>query len=779
MHCEYISKIKLKMQNTFSLKVLAIALVSSFLSLILLGASLVIYPLKIDIEYSQKIFSSDSTLIAAYLTSDHKWRLRTKPDEVSAELKKAIIQKEDKYFYYHFGFNPIAIAKAGINNIFHSSDRLGASTISMQVIRLLEKRKRTYFSKAVELLRTLQLELLYSKDEILEMYLSLLPYGSNIEGAESAAYIYFKTPANKLSLSQSVMLAVIPNNPNKLRPDKSKIILSYRNKYLNKFLSDGIFTKESIDDALSEPLTAERNEVPNMNPHFTLELKKHNKAEEIYTYLDLKLQSEISNIIAPKGAELKSDGINNLAIIVIDNSNNSVISYFGSQDFYDSLALGQNNGITALRSPGSTLKPSLYALAMDKGILSPKMILFDIPTDFSGYFPENFDELFHGAVTAESALFNSLNIPAVKILSEVKMESFIGILKRAGFTSISKSAEKLGLSMILGGCSATLESLTNLYSSLANSGKYRELKYTKTQDNDKSEELFSDAASYLITKILMPENQRKETEYFKIKNINIPNIAWKTGTSFGMRDAWAIGYNNKYTVGVWTGNFTGDGSPKLIGSKAALPILFDIYNYLSYKKQFVLNQPTNITPVYVCKTSGKIPNEFCKDLILDDHIKGITNIGKCDIHKEIFCSSDTSISYCYDCLPKSGYLPITFEVYPNEYYLWLDNNKLSYPKIPQHNPNCTSVNSSSILKILSPSRYYTYFIETGSETEIALQASSAAGSKFVYWYIDNDYYGKSKNGEKIFFKPFKENHKIKCIDSRGAESEYYIKCKFY
>jgi penicillin-binding protein 1C len=351
-----------------------------------------LFPLPAQKEFSKEIYAKDGTLLTAYLTSDDKWRLRTRLEDVSPELIKALIEKEDKWFYWHLGINPISILKAAVSNVTTGKTVSGASTITMQVARMLEPKKRTYLNKFFEMLRAVQFEIKYSKKEILEQYLSLLPFGGNIEGVKSASYIYFDRPPDKLSLAQSIMLAVIPNDPNSLRLDRqNEEIVIKRNYWINKFRKNEVYLSVDLNDALNEPLEGKRYDMPMSAPHFSYYIKDKFNGDIINTSLDLPIQRTTENLLLRHVRKTFYRGITNGAVFVIDNGNSSVAAYCGSADFYDEESSGQVNGITATRSPGSTLKAALYASLFDSGNLTPQLKLADIPTDFHGYQPENYD----------------------------------------------------------------------------------------------------------------------------------------------------------------------------------------------------------------------------------------------------------------------------------------------------------------------------------------------------------------------------------------------------
>ena len=536
-----------------------------------------LFPLPPTPRYSPIVLAADGSVLHAFLNPTQKWRMKTELAEITPTLQQAIINKEDRYFRYHFGVNPVAIMQAAGRNIFGKGRTTGASTITMQVARLLEPKERTFGNKLLEMLRAVQLEAHYSKAEILQLYLNLVPYGGNIEGVKSAALLYFQQPPDYLSLAQTVTLAIIPNQPRALVLGKNNDrILAERNRWLRQFQKQHLFPNQDIEDALNEPLDAQRHAAPTLAPHLARRLVSQFPNRPIlHSTLRRGPQAKAEELTKNYVRRLRELGITQAAVLVVHNRTRAVEAYVGSADFRDAAGSGQVDGVRAVRSPGSTLKPFLYALAVDRGILTPKLKLPDVPTNFSGFRPENFDKSCAGEVTVERALTYSLNIPAVRVLAEVGVPAFTDKLRAAGFKSVAKAAPRLGLSTILGGCGATLEELTGLYAALADGGNYQPLGITASSEKNPStlhpspsKLLFSPAAAFLITDILA-QRTRPDLPMGYQNSRHLPKIAWKTGTSYGRRDAWSIGYNADYTIGVWVGNFSGQGSPALTGADVA------------------------------------------------------------------------------------------------------------------------------------------------------------------------------------------------------------------
>lgn len=740
-----------------------------------------LFPFPPEKQFSKVIYADDGSLLASYLTRDDKWRLSVKLEEISPDLVKAIIQKEDKWFYWHPGFNPIAALRALFDNITSGEIRSGASTITMQTVRILRPSKRTYLAKIIEVLKALQLELRYSKGEILEMYLSLLPYGGNVEGVKSASYIYFNRPPSKLSLSQAILLTIIPNNPNAFRLDRSaEQVVKKRNEWINRFSFENTFDRKTLADAKNEQVSKSRYEFPIRAPHFCNYVAGAFNGTNLHTTLNPRIQGISEDLLNNYINRIISMGVSNGAILVIDNRKKSVVAYCGSKDFSNDNISGQVNGITAIRSPGSTLKPALYAFAFDIGIITPKMKLPDIPTDFGGYEPENFNPVFNGEVTAEYALLNSLNVPAVKLLQKAGYREFIQLLKKGGLHSLSNNEKKLGLSLILGGCGTTLEELTRLFSVFANGGRLFPANYLKDKSvSESGTEIFSKEASYLISDILS-KNERPDYSNLELTSTSNSRFAWKTGTSFGKRDAWAVGYNQRFTIGVWLGNFDGRGSPYLTGAGAAVPLLTDLFNSIDrINNKSWFSKSENISSRTVCKETGLIPGSHCEINVSDLYIRNVSTNQICDLYKEFFTDKEEKVSYCKECLPRGDYIIKWYPVYPPELRLWFAKNNLNKAAPPEHNPECETKFSSAGPLILSPSANFDYLLERNSNQEILLSAASDSKTKIHYWYLNGEFYKKSKPDERIFFTPSDQEVKITCIDDFGRNSSITIKISYY
>jgi len=521
-------------------------------------------------------------VLHSFLSADEKWRMYIEPNEISPLLKKTFLEKEDKYFYYHPGVNPFALARAFFNNVVQGKRTSGASTITMQVVRLLHPRKRTYGNKVIEIIESFQLELSQSKDEILNLYLNLVPYGGNIEGVKSVALLYLDKMPQQLSLSECVALSIIPNRPNSLKPGKhNERINVAKNLWLKRHQENGVFPNRDIEAARQEEFIGKRKSSPKELPHLSRRLKNTFPGQyNIISTIESEKQKKAEKLLVTYAKSLSYQGINNASVLVIDNHTKEVVTYIGSPDFNDDKHGGQVDGIRAVRSPGSTLKPFLYGLAMEEGLITPMTRLMDVPLNFQGYEPENYDGEFHGSITANNALASSLNLPAVRLLDKYKTRNFIAKLVDAGFDQIARDENKLGLSMILGGCGVTMEELCALFTSFANNGTMEKIRYTSIEGvGEKTQQLLSPEANFLMSRIML-DVSRPDLPGAWRNTANLPEIAWKTGTSYGRKDAWSIGYNKDYTIGVWVGNFDNRGVPEMSGAGSAAPLLFQLFNAL-------------------------------------------------------------------------------------------------------------------------------------------------------------------------------------------------------
>jgi penicillin-binding protein 1C len=717
-------------------------------------------------------------VIHAFLTGDDKWRMKTTLEEMSPLLKKTIIEKEDRYFYYHLGVNPLSMIRAMAKNVLRMKRTSGASTITMQVARAIEHRPRNYVSKLIETLRAFQLELYYTKDEIFRLYCNLLPYGSNIEGVKSASLLYFKKDPDHLSLAEITALSIIPNRPSTLVPGKNnELIVAERNRWLKIFAKNKVFSEKQIVDALAEPFDVSRGTVNRFAPHLSHYLKKSGEPI-IHSSLDLNMQLKTEKIVKDYSRSLRLKNIRNASVVIIDNTTHSVVTYIGSADFQDTTDAGQVDGAIAVRQPGSTLKPLLYGMCIDEGLITPKSLIPDVNINYGGYAPENYDKKFNGNVTMEYALEHSLNIPAVRCLRQLGKDKFIHALSSCNFIQVRKDEKKLGLSLILGGCGTSLLEMTSLFSSFANGGVYVKPTFLNSEKATHGFSVLSEASTFMINETLSKIN-RPDFPLTWQSTEHMPKIAWKTGTSYGRRDAWSIGYNKKYTVGVWAGNFSGEGIRELSGAEIATPLLFRIFNTINYDAdEEWFSQPAECDIRTVCGETGMIPSEFCTSKVTDYFIPMVSSTNKCNNMREELVSSDEKVSYCKTCAPLSGYKKKLYKIISPEMQAYFDNNDIAYEKIPAHNPACEQLFRNEKPQIISPKSEFEYLISKSDPEPLQLQCRAGNDVSRVYWYIDNQFFKTGDVNTPLFFLPGEGPVKISCTDDKGRNRDVWIRVKY-
>ena len=750
------------------------------------------------------VFDRSGKILRGFTAPDEMWRIPAEIKDVSPKLQMAVVNYEDRWFRFHFGINPISIVRAAIINVKAGEIVCGGSTITMQVARMMEPKPRTFKSKLIEMVRAFQLEFSYSKDEILEFYFNLAPYGGNIVGSSAASYFYFNKDQKNLSLGESALLAAIPNSPTILRPDalpgwkpQTHPVRQARDKVLMRLLQNHKITRQKFDEAVSEPIPTEKFPMPFMIPQLALKLKDmYPGVNKIVSTIDSNIQLLARDTLRKRLEPLRKQGVTNGAVVVIDTKTHELLAMVASADFFDNEAEGQVNGAMAPRSPGSALKPFAYALAIDRGLISPESLLADVPVDYAGYRPENYDEKYRGAVTVRDALCHSLNVPAINLSAKLGENGIYEFLTDAGITTLTKPEEYYGLSLILGGCDVTLLDLTNLYAGLANMGKFAPYKlilgegqgkegfdlFAKRkgeivpphQDKSMSRSLLREGTAFIITEILS-EVERPDLPACWESAVNLPKVAWKTGTSRGHKDAWSIGYTPQFTIGVWVGNFNAVGSPAIIGAEAAAPILFDLFNALasiSGKQWYV--QPSDVKEREVCSLSGMCMSPHCRQSKTELYIPGVSPNQECTMHRAITIDKETGMRLCSNCRIGRDYETKIFVIWPPEIATWLERNGVNVDKLPPHYTECPLVASGEGPIIRSPSTDSEYIIREGVDIDyqkILLEASVSNDCRSIYWFVDSKMVFNGSPTEKVFITPIIGKHIIMCMDDEGRATK--------
>ena len=736
--------------------------------------------------YSTVIESKEGELLGAKIARDGQWRF-PEEDSVPDKFKKCIVYFEDEYFYKHPGFNPVAIFNAIKQNRKAGKVVRGGSTLTQQVIRLSRKGKgRTYFEKIIELILATRLELGYSKDEILDLYAAHAPFGGNVVGLEMASWRYFGLRSSQLSWAESATLAVLPNAPSLIYPGKNQIkLLEKRNRLLLKLNQEGIIDKQTYELSLDEPLPGKPYDLPQVAPHLLQRVAKNQEGTKVKTTVDFALQNRVNQIAKYYYNQYKQNEVNNLAILVIDVKNRNVISYVGNSPT-DKDHQKDVDIIDAPRSTGSILKPLLYAAMLDDGELLPNTLVADVPTQIAGYTPENFNLTFDGAVPAHRALSRSLNIPAVLMLQEFGVNKFYEELQKFKLRDINKTPDHYGLSLILGGAESNLWDLCRSYANLSSTinyfnkshGKYRteefsELNYENDFQADFGEESnqknILGAGSIWLTYNAMEEVNRPEgDEAWKFYDSSL-KIAWKTGTSFGNRDAWAIGTNSRYVVGVWVGNATGEGRPTLTGVTSAAPILFDVFNLLPRQRWFETPY-ADLDQVEVCKLSGYLAKEGCPKLK-----QWVTKKGKttaiCPYHKTVHLDKSEQFQVNSSCENVENIVVKDWFVLPPVMAWYYKGKHIEYLPLPPFRENCIGTQTASMDFIYPKANSKIYLTKDfNSEIQpVIFKVAYSQRENKLFWYVDNVYKGETK----VFYeKPILMTagfHYITVVDEFGNE----------
>lgn len=731
--------------------------------------------------YSTIIEDENGLLMSAIIAEDGQWRFPPS-NTIPSKFKTCIRLFEDEYFYYHPGVNPISIFRALKQNYRSKKIKSGGSTITMQLLRLSRKKKRTYKEKVIEIILATRTELAYSKNEILCLYAANAPFGGNVVGLEAASWRYYGRAPHLLSWAESATLAVLPNAPSLIYPGKNqKILLKKRNRLLKKLVTKDIINAEQYELAIEEPLPQKPLKLPQITPHFlNYTIKKGHKGKRVVSTIDGSLQKKLAKLVQHKHEILAMNQIDNLAVLVIDVKKNCVLSYIGNSSCKTDNCGGKVDIIQAKRSSGSTLKPFLYASMIEGGMLLKDELIEDVPIKISGYAPLNFDKTYDGAVPASEALTRSLNIPAVKLLQKYGVEKFLTNLKSLNFKSINKKASHYGLSLILGGAECTLWELCNAYylmSKVTQNEIPFEIKIQENQNSKKNEVNFiSSASSYQILNVLTETNRPFGEGAWKIFDSAKP-IAWKTGTSFGQRDAWAIGVTPEFIVGVWVGNADGEGRPGLTGVKKAAPILFDTFRLLPETTWFA--KPLDKTiELSICEKSGYPASLDCPNIKKTTvHEMGVHHVS-CPFHKEIQLDSTQTYRVNSNCYSVSKMKKVSwFSLPPLQewYYKYRNPN---YKTLPTFSNNCIEGNPNS-MAFIYPKDNSSILIPkdlNGEKSSTIFHAVHQNKDAVLFWFLDAEFLCKTTGTHKAVVNPKKGGIRtIIIVDNFGNRIEKKIK----
>ncbi|MDH4162753.1 MAG: penicillin-binding protein 1C [Nitrospirota bacterium] len=742
--------------------------------------------LKSDVSFSQAIYDRNGKLLRLTLSRDDKYRLWLPLTSISPVLARTTLLHEDKWFRFHPGVSPSSLVRAIWHTYVKRDRKIGGSTITMQLARIkYDINSRTISGKTTQILAALWLELLYSKNEILEAYLNFAPYGLNIEGAGAASLVYFHKNADKLTLADAITLSVIPQSPARRmvrlgdngispRPDLDQARKVLFAKWAAKYPKD-----EDQKALVNQPVSLKRpGDLPFRAPHFVNEVRELDPFDPVInTTVDLKLQTLFERHVRSYVEANKQRGIRNAVAMLVDARTLEVRALVGSANFFDQSIDGQVNGARAKRSPGSALKPFIYGMGLDQGIIHPLTMLKDAPMSFGAYNPENFDNEFLGPVKARDALVKSRNVPAVEIASKLASPGLHGFLLKAGITRMKDEAF-YGMSLALGSAEVTMEELVQLYAMLVNDGTLKPLKFHTGQNDGETMSLLSKEAAFLVLDMLAA-NPAPDHGYRSDWVRNAFPVSWKTGTSFGFRDAWSIGIAGPYVIAVWIGNFDGEGNPVFVGRDAAAPLFFEIIDSLKSQDPEMRKSRSsnlaelNLTKVEVCALSGGLPGTDCDHRVGTWFIPGKSPISKCDVHRRIFVNSRTGLRSCADNAP--GTKPAVYEFWPSDLHAIFRQAGIPRKIPPPYEPGCKIEDTAARgagPRITSPREglVYSLRLEKIAEERLPLSAVTDADTRKIHWFANETYLGESMSGKMLFWTPRTGKVSLRAVDDLGRSS---------
>lgn len=711
--------------------------------------------MKEDIEnrYSQVVVDNRGKIIGAYLNQDEQWQVKG-DGKIPSRLELAVLTFEDREFYNHNGINYLAILRAIKTNIFQKK-RIGASTITMQVAKLYKNRNRNYINKVLEIIETKKIENNIGKEEILKLYLNNAPYGGNIIGYRTASLLYFKKEPVNLTWAEGALLAILPNSPGMMNVEKNReILLKKRNTLLKTMYDTNIISQSQYKLSLNERLPDKRYYFDLLAPHLTRRLKdEYSKEKIINSTIDSEIQKKVDKIVKNYSELIQNKGIKNAAAIVIDNYNGEVKAYIGSQDFYDFEKNGQVDGIISFRSTGSVLKPFLYALSIDDGLIAPQSKLLDIPLYFSNFSPQNANKKYTGLVEAQEALKRSLNIPFVNLLNEYGQDRFFYFLKSVSNFK-DNDFSRYGLSLILGTKEMSIENIAQLYYGLANYGNFKNIKYIKNDLEEKNRQLITRGAAYLTI------NDLSKVQRYGIQNLYTgrDNISWKTGTSYGQRDGWAAGISPKWTVVVWCGNFTGEGNANISGIRTAGVLLFNIFKSLPKDNGIFIKPENDIKKIKIDNQTGyRIKHDVPTREI--DYPKDAKPLKLSPYYKKIFINENGKL---IDSRDKNFYKSTEKIIvsYPVELFNYLVKENMNIFNISEK--TIKFIYPLNGLKIKVPRDF-------DGKKKVIVKISNPNNYN-IFWYLNGEYIGQGLDTERSFsFLPGEQI--ISIIGENGETSQ--------
>jgi penicillin-binding protein 1C len=733
-----------------------------------------------DIPFSTAVYDQDGRLLRLELAADGRYRLYTPLEKLAPAAVQGTLLYEDAHFYRHPGVNPLRLMEAFWTTYVRRSRRIGASTISMQLARIrFGIDSGTLGGKFRQIVRAIQLERHYSKHDILEAYLNLAPYGGNVEGLGTASLVYYGKRPERLSLVEALSLCVVPQNPaaRTPRPRGGPPELDAARQRLF-----AMWVAAHPEDARQAPLAAlpldarTPAQLPFAAPHFVQEVTSRlpvSNRGAVDTGLDLDLQRLVERHARAYVARRRADGIRNTAVLLVDWRDMQVKAMLGSADFADDSIQGQVDGTEAKRSPGSALKPFIYALGLQQGLIQPHSLLKDAPTRFGIYTPENFEHNFLGPVSATDALVGSRNVPAVNLMASLKSPGYYGLLQQAGITGL-KDEKFYGLSLALGGAEVTMEEMLRLYAALPNGGQMRPLLFMPgSHDGTPPVRLLTPEASF-ITLQMLAENPRPDALEVKTENADPFPVYWKTGTSYSFRDAWSVGVFGPYVMAVWVGNFDASSNPAFVGREAAAPLFFDLVDALharigNFARFAASPHNLNVTRVEVCAVTGDLPNRWCPHTTTSWFIPGVSPIKVSDVYRRVAINPATGRRACRI---DAGTRFAVYEFWSSELLKLFREAGIQRRTPPPFDQGCSldaMADQGVAPRISSPQTMVSYPLPADQVNiaQVPFTAVSDAGTRILYWFVDEHFVGETPRDKPLFWTLQPGHFEVRVVDDQG------------
>lgn len=723
-----------------------------------------------DVPYATVVTDRSGELLGARIASDGQWRFPSN-DTVPEKFARCLMAFEDRYYYWHWGVNPLATGRALLQNIKAGKTVSGGSTITMQTIRLARGERRTIREKFIEMILATRLECRYSKSKIMALYASHAPFGGNVVGLEAASWRYFGHSSAQLSWAEAAMLAVLPNAPSMIHLAKNRSLLEKkRNKLLNQLFRRKVIDETDYELALSEPLPPEPLPLPQIAPHLVAYFYQNRPGERVVSTVDKSLQSRLESLLERWNREFLRQDIRNMAAMIVDVQTSQVVAYCGNVDFENDKSGNQVDIIRAPRSTGSILKPFLYYVTLQDGDILPNTLLPDVPMNINGFAPQNFNMQFDGAVPASQVIARSLNVSSVMLLRRYGVPKFYDFLKKAGLTTLNKPSSHYGLSLILGGAEATLWDVTSVYVDMARclSGKSRMPCFLSSEEKTESAlpKLFQPDGVWLTFDAIKEVNRPEDIDWHTIPSMQ--TIAWKTGTSYGFRDAWAVGVTPRYAVGVWVGNASGDGKPGLVGARTAGPVMFDIFNILPSSAWF--ERPEGVlVEAEVCRQSGHLKGRFCDetDTILICP-KGERTVA-CPYHIPVNLTADERYRVYRYCSRYNATIQKNWFVIPPAWEWYYKQHHPEYKSLPPFMAGCGE-DSAQPMQFIYPHGYTRVTLPKqldGSPGVITFELAHSHENAIVFWHLDDEYVTETIDFHKVSMNLSHGQHTVTVVDNQG------------